>query len=86
MRDGKRRVVKALIATVVAASLGGCFHVPARAWANGRELGYQQESMVIYGPHNAAASRQLSSQLRSSAMGWKIAPPSPFQQQMDWGW
>jgi hypothetical protein len=86
MRDAaKGRVTKTLIAIMVAASLGGCFHVPARAWANGRELGYAQESMVIYGQHNPRATRQLNSELQASARGWQATQPpfSPFQQ---WDW
>ena len=86
MRDSAMgRIAKMLIAVALGATLGGCFHVPARAWANGRELGYSQESMVIYGAHNPTATRQLSSAIRSSAMGWQMQAPSPFQQ-WDWGW
>ena len=86
MRDATRsRVAKMLIAAALAAALGGCFHIPARAWANGRELGYTQESAIIYGPHNPTAARQLHSAVRSSAMGWQIARPSPFGN-LDWGW
>jgi hypothetical protein len=76
-----------LIAVAAAAMLGGCFHIPARAWANGRELGYTEESMVIYGPHNPTATRQLNSAVRASAMGWPTTqlPFSPFQQwQSSW--
>jgi hypothetical protein len=83
MRNGaKGRVAKMLIAVAVAATLGGCFHIPARAWANGRELGYAQESMVIYGPHNPRATRQLNNALQASARGWQTTqlPFSPFQQ------
>jgi hypothetical protein len=88
MRDGaKGRVAKMLIAAAAAATLGGCFHVPARAWANGRELGYAQESMIIYGQHNPTMTRRLNSEIRSSAMGWQSTqlPFSPFQQ-WDWVW
>lgn len=88
MRDAANgRVPKMLISAAVGVVLGGCFHVPARAWANGRELGYTQESMVIYGPHNPRATRQLSNALQASARGWQTTqlPFSPFQQ-WDWGW
>jgi len=86
MRD--RRVLgvaKVLIAAATAAALGGCFHVPLRARENGRELGYQAESMVIYGEHNPRTTRQMSSMLQSSAFGWQMTqkPFTPFQQ---WDW
>jgi hypothetical protein len=76
-------ITKILIAVATAAALGGCFHVPIRARENGRELGYQTESQVIYGRHNAYTTRQMQSQLRSSAMGWQMAQPSPFD---PWSW
>ena len=71
---------KILIAVAAAALLGGCFHVPLRARENGRELGYQAESMVIYGQHNPRATRQMSSMLQSSAFGWQATPKAytPF--------
>lgn len=85
MRDAaKGRVAKMLIAAAVAASLGGCFHISARALANGRDVGYVEESMVLYGPHNPRATRQLNSRLQASARDWQSAPPfSPFGQ---WDW
>jgi len=86
MRDAATgRIAKTLIATAVAATLGGCFHIPARALQNGRELGYAQESMVIYGQHNPRAARQLHSSILSSSFGWQATPLpfSPFQQ---WDW
>jgi hypothetical protein len=86
MRDGRAgRIAKVLVAVGTLAALGGCFHVPIRARENGRELGYQAESMVIYGQHNARATRQMSNMLQSSARGWQYAPKpfSPFQQ---WDW
>jgi hypothetical protein len=86
MRDGRaKRMAKVLVAVGTLAALGGCFHVPLRARENGRELGYQTESQVIYGQHNARATRQMSSRLQSSARGWQYAPKpfSPFQQ---WDW
>lgn len=77
-------VAKILIAVATAAALGGCFHVPLRARENGRELGYETESSVIYGQHNAHATRVMSMRLRQSSMGWQSAQPfSPFQQ---WDW
>jgi hypothetical protein len=70
---------KILIAAVAAVALGGCFHVPMRAIQNGRELGYQTESQVIYGEHNAYSARQMQRMLRSSSMGWQAAKPfTPF--------
>jgi hypothetical protein len=84
MRDARAvTIAKMLIAVVTAAALGGCFHVPARALQNGRELGYSTESQVIYGRHSAYSARQMQSQLRSSAMGWQMAQPSPFD---PWAW
>jgi hypothetical protein len=86
MRDGRASgFAKILIAAALAATLGGCFHVPARAIANGRELGYSAESMVIYGQHNPRAVRQMNAMLQSSAHGWQMTqkPFSPFQQ---WDW
>jgi hypothetical protein len=85
MRDTRHlTIAKILIAVLTAAALGGCFHVPARALYNGRDLGYSTESQVIYGEHNAHAVRQMQSQLRSSAMGWQMAKPfTPFG---DWNW
>lgn len=85
MRNGgPGRIAKILIAVATAAALGGCFHVPARAWANGRELGYTEESMVIYGAHNPRTTRELSSRLQSSARGWQMARPfTPFG---EWNW
>ncbi len=82
MRDGRALgVAKILMAAAATATLAGCFHVPVRARENGRELGYGTESRVIYGPHNAQATRQIQSMLRSSAMGWQMARPySPFRQ------
>jgi hypothetical protein len=81
---GAGRVAKILIAVAAAAALGGCFHVPARALANGRELGYAEESMVIYGQHNPRATRQLNSRMQSSARGWQAARPfTPFG---SWDW
>ena len=73
-------IAKILIAAAGAAALGGCFHVPMRAIQNGRELGYQAESMVIYGDHNPRATRQMSSMLQSSARGWQYTqkPFTPF--------
>jgi len=76
-------ITKILIAVATAAAVGGCFHVPLRARENGRELGYQTESQVIYGRHSAYSTRQMQSQLRSSAMGWQMAQPSPFD---PWAW
>lgn len=78
-------VAKILIAAATAAMLGGCFHVPLRARENGRELGYDAESRVIYGQHNAHASRQINTMIQSSSRGWQYAPLpySPFQQ---WDW
>lgn len=86
MRDGRALgTAKLLLAVAAAATLGGCFHVPLRARENGRELGYQAESMVIYGQHNPRASREISNMLQSSSRGWQYAPKpfSPFQQ---WDW
>ena len=73
-------IAKILIAAAGAAALAGCFHVPMRAIQNGRELGYQAESMVIYGDHNPRATRQMSSMLQSSAFGWHSTqkPFTPF--------
>ena len=80
MRDVRTAgIAKILIAVAAAAALGGCFHVPMRAIQNGRELGYQTESSVIYGQHNAYSARQTQIRLRSSSMGWQSARPfSPF--------
>ncbi|HEY7234287.1 MAG TPA: hypothetical protein VH539_09080 [Gemmatimonadaceae bacterium] len=81
MRDVRTAgIAKILIAVAAAAALGGCFHVPMRAIQNGRELGYQAESMVIYGQHNPRATRQMSSMLQSSSHGWQYTakPYSPF--------
>lgn len=74
--------MKMLIAGAVVATLGGCFHIPARARANGREVGYSQESMVIYGQHNPHATRELYNSLQASSRGWQATPLpySPFQQ------
>ena len=84
MRDARAlAVAKILIAVATAAAIGGCFHVPIRARENGRELGYASESQVIYGHHNAYTTRQMQMQLRSSAMGWQMAQPSPFD---PWSW
>lgn len=86
MRDSRvLGIGKLLIAVATASALAGCFHVPLRARENGRELGYQAESMVIYGQHNPRATRQMSSMLQSSAFGWQMTqkPFSPFQQ---WDW
>lgn len=86
MRDRRAvGIAKLLIAAAGAAALGGCFHVPLRARENGRELGYTAESRVIYGPHNAHASRQMTSMIQASSRGWQYAPKpfSPFQQ---WDW
>ena len=86
MRDARGRgIAKILIAAAAAVALGGCFHVPLRARENGRELGYQAESMVIYGQHNPRATRQMSSMLQSSARGWQYTqkPFSPFG---NWDW
>jgi len=72
-------IAKILIAAVTAAALGGCFHVPMRAIQNGRELGYQTESQVLYGQHNAYSTRRMQSTLRSSSMGWQATKPfTPF--------
>ena len=68
------RVVKIVVAAASVAALGGCFHIPARAWANGRELGYDTTQQVIYGDHTAAASRQMYSRLQTSAFGHQWAP------------
>jgi hypothetical protein len=78
-------IAKLLIAVASAAALGGCFHVPQRALANGRMLGYDAESRVIYGSHDAHAARQTTSMLQASSRGWQYAPKpfSPFQQ---WDW
>lgn len=85
MRDARAlTIAKVLIAVATAATLGGCFHVPLRALQNGRALGYTTESQVIYGPHDAAASRRMQMTLRSSAMGWQAA--SPFAPFGDWNW
>ena len=86
MRDGRAMgIAKILIAITAATTLAGCFHVPARALENGRELGYQAESMVIYGQHNPRAVRQQTTMLQSSAFGLQMTqkPFSPFQQ---WDW
>ena len=85
MRDRRiQGVAKVLIAAATAAALGGCFHVPLRARENGRELGYEAESSVIYGQHNAHATRAMSMKLRQSAMGWQAAQPfAPFG---SWDW
>ena len=86
MRDSRALgIAKLLVAVATASTLAGCFHVPVRARENGRELGYQAESMVIYGQHNPRATRQMSSMLQSSAFGWQMTqkPFSPFQQ---WDW
>jgi len=77
-------ITKILIAAVAAAALGGCFHVPMRAIQNGRELGYQTESQVIYGQHNAYSARRMQSTLRSSSMGWQSV--KPFQPFGAWDW
>jgi len=77
-------IAKILIAAAAAAALGGCFHVPMRAIQNGRELGYQTESQVIYGQHNAHAARLMQSTLNSSSRGWQAAKPfTPFGA---WDW
>ena len=86
MRDSRAgSVAKILIAAAGVVALGACYHVPLRARENGRELGYQAESMVMYGQHNPRATRQMSSMLQSSAFGWQTTqkPFSPFQQ---WDW
>jgi len=86
MRDRRALgIAKLLIAVATASALSGCFHVSARARENGRELGYQAESMVIYGQHNPRATRQMSNMLQSSARGWQMTqkPFTPFQQ---WDW
>jgi hypothetical protein len=70
------RVVKIIVAAASVAVLGGCFHIPARAWANGRELGYDAGQQVIYGDHNAAAQRQMYSRLQSSAFGHQWVYPT----------
>ena len=70
MRDVRaRRVAKLIVAIASLGALGGCFHIPARALANGRELGYSTQYQVIYGEHNPAATRRLNSALQSSAFG-----------------
>lgn len=78
-------IAKLLIVAAGAAALGGCFHVPLRARENGRELGYNAESMVIYGPHNAHASRQTTSMIQASSRGWQYAP-KPFSPFQHWDW
>ena len=86
MRDSRALgIAKLLVAVAAASALAGCFHVPLRARENGRELGYQAESMVIYGQHNPRATRQMSNMLQSSAFGWQMTqkPFTPFQQ---WDW
>ena len=85
MRNARAsKVARILIAAAAAAALGGCFHVPLRARYNGRELGYQAESSIIYGPRNATSTRQIQSALQSSAMGWQAA--KPFQPFGQWVW
>ena len=85
MRDTRALgIAKILIAAAAAAALGGCFHVPLRARENGRDLGYQTESAVLYGQHNAHATRQMQMTLRRSSMGWQAARPlTPFG---EWDW
>jgi len=85
MRDARARgIAKILIAVAAAAALGGCFHVPLRARQNGRELGYQAESMVIYGEHNPRATRTMSNMLQSSARGFRVTT-KPFTMS-PWEW
>jgi hypothetical protein len=78
MGDGRMAgIAKILIAMAAAATLGGCFHVSARAWQNGRGMGYASQDMVIYGEHNPRAARTISNMLQSSAFGFR-ATPKPF--------
>ena len=63
--------MKVIVAAASLAALGGCFHVPARAIANGRQLGYETTTQVIYGEHNPTAHRQMYNALQSSAFGYQ---------------
>ena len=81
MRDSRALgIAKLLIAVATASALAGCFHVPVRARENGRELGYQAESMVIYGQHNPRATRQMSSMLQS---GLNVRPVITISKAVD---
>ena len=77
-------VAKFLIAAASAATLAGCFHVPLRARQNGRELGYQAESMVIYGEHNPRATRTMSNMLQQSARGFQVTTKPFTLSQWEW--
>jgi hypothetical protein len=73
MRGNRGRSALTIIAAAASiVALGACVHIPARALANGRELGYGTTMQVIYGDHNPASQRQLYSALQSSARGWQV--------------
>jgi len=67
-----RRTVQIIAVAASLGALGGCFHIPARALANGRELGYATTAQVMYGEHNPTAQRQLYNSLQSSAFGYGV--------------
>jgi len=85
MRDHRALgFAKILIAAAAAATLGGCFHVPARAWQNGRGMGYEAQSMVIYGEHNPRTTRTLSNMLQQSAHGYQVTTKPFTLSQWEW--
>ena len=75
-----RRVAQVLAAAASLAALSGCFHIPQRALANGRQLGYGTTQQVLYGEHNPTAQRQLYNSLQSSAFGYRVVN-RPYQPQ-----
>lgn len=85
MRDNRAfGFAKILIAAASAAALGGCFHVPARALQNGRGMGYEAQSMVIYGEHNPRTTRTLSNMLQQSAHGYQVTTKPFTLSQWEW--
>jgi hypothetical protein len=75
-----RRVAKLIVAAASIGALAGCFHIPQRALANGRQLGYGTTQQVLYGEHNPTAQRQLYNSLQSSAFGYQVTN-RPYQPQ-----
>jgi hypothetical protein len=69
------RTLRVVLVLLGLATLGGCVHIPNRAWQNGR---YLRSEDFVYAPLNVNSARELKAQATALLMWSDTRPYKPF--------